>query len=48
MWKKQRSRFGLLEEDYEGSEDFEWQTYDDDNTYYAMGTKYKTFFKKGD
>jgi hypothetical protein len=50
-WKKSRKRFGVLNEDFDDTnEDFRaWLDYDNDGpVYYAMGTKYKTSYKKGD
>lgn len=49
-WKKSRKRFGFLTEDYDPNEDFNaWLDYQNDHeVYYAMGTKYKTSYRKGD
>lgn len=49
-WKKARKRFGFHNEDYDCNEEFkEWLDYEHDHeVYYAMGTKYKTSYKKGD
>jgi hypothetical protein len=49
LWKKSRKRYGVLNEDYEGTEDFSWINYEnDEGVYYAMGTKHKTTYKQGD
>lgn len=49
LWKKLRKKFGELNEEYDLSEDFSWIDYSkDEDIYYAMGTKYKTSYRKGD
>lgn len=50
MWKRARKQFTSESiEDYDNNEDFSWIDYDDvEDIYYAMGTKYKTSYKKGD
>ena len=49
-WKKARKRFGFQTEDYDGNEEFcQWLDYENDKeVYYAMGTKFKTSYRKGD
>jgi hypothetical protein len=48
LWKKNRRRFDLLEEDYDEEEKFDWWTWDDPDIYYAMGTKYKSSYMMND
>lgn len=48
QWKKLRKKFGFLNEDYDVNEDFSWWHFADDKVYYAMGAKYKTYYRKGD
>ena len=49
-WKRCKARLNLLSEDYDEEEEFfsEWHTFNDENVYYAMGSKYKTAYHKGD
>jgi len=49
LWIKQRKKYALLNEDYDVNENFKawWNTFDE-NVYYMMGAKYKSFYKKGD
>lgn len=49
-WKRARKRFGFMSDSYDGEENFSaWLDYDNDgDVYYAMGTKFKTCYKKGD
>lgn len=35
-------------EEYDENEDFTWWSWSDPDVYYAMGSKYKTAYKKGD
>jgi hypothetical protein len=48
MWKAVRSKFGLLDESYDETENFSWWEHKDNQVFYAMGTKHKTFYKEGD
>eukprot|EP00347_Sterkiella_histriomuscorum_P010279 403376910 len=48
-WKEQYKKFNQDNEIYDVDEDFsKWWSYFDDKVYYAMGAKFKTFYRKGD
>ena len=54
LWRKQRKRLEMLNADnqeddyYDMNEDFTWWNHFDENVYYAMGAKFKTYYRKGD
>lgn len=49
LWKKQRKRFGFYSDELDANEDFSWINYEaDGDVFYAMGTKHKTSYRKGD